>query len=206
MARRQAAATSWTHSRTSRTVPAAGIEPAPSRLQRDARPSSCTGAFLYPLFTIPSPLPSIPGRSRTCMNLRLRRAACIRHTPGISIVVSASARTRTRNSTFEASHDLRFTTKASNVAASFPTCRFQAIDDVAIRGRIESASWKTCRHVRTVDRGGNRTLICRVQAGRLPVRRHAQNFPCRRAAGMCTRRSPRRCQWPRWESNPRLPA
>jgi hypothetical protein len=30
--------TSWT-----RAVPAAGIEPAPSRLQRDARPSSCAG-------------------------------------------------------------------------------------------------------------------------------------------------------------------
>ena len=27
--------------------------------------------------------------------------------------------------------------------------------------------------LRTVDRGGSRTLICRVQTGRLPVRRHA---------------------------------
>jgi hypothetical protein len=31
-------------------------------------------------------------------------------------------------------------------------------------------------HSRTVDRGGSRTLICRVQAGRLPVGRHAHSF------------------------------
>ena len=38
------------------------------------------------LATVHCSLPSsgIPGRSRTCMNLRLRRAACIRHTPGMS--------------------------------------------------------------------------------------------------------------------------
>jgi hypothetical protein len=54
---------------------------------------------------------SIPGRSRTCMNLRLRRAACLRHTPGI--IVSTPARNRTWTCSFGTSHDVRFTTRAA---------------------------------------------------------------------------------------------
>ncbi len=54
---------------------------------------------------------SIPGRSRTCMDLRLRRAACFRHTPGIT--TSTSTRNRTWTSTFGGSRDVPFTTEAS---------------------------------------------------------------------------------------------
>ena len=72
---RQAAgcqATSWTQA-----VPAAGIEPAPSRLQRDARPSSCTGMKQCQT--------QYPWQESNLHNFRLRRAACLRHTPGITI-------------------------------------------------------------------------------------------------------------------------
>lgn len=162
------------------TVPAAGIEPAPSRLQRDARPSSCTGnsstrasggdrthtvrltravldhpsiagdsdrvaggsrTHTTPVHSrVPLPLwvrPQYPRQESNLHNLRLRRAACLRHTPGISFDCEfriadcglnrrpfsirnpqspirnsiTSARIRTRNSTFEASHDVRFTTE-----------------------------------------------------------------------------------------------
>ena len=114
-------ATSWT-----RAVPAAGIEPAPSRLQRDARPSSCTGILQsqrwdsnphtppydsgtrpvehrwldrgWPVGVEPTQPGSQPGPATVWVrpqypwqesnlhNFRLRRAACLRHTPGTRTV------------------------------------------------------------------------------------------------------------------------
>ncbi len=46
------------------------------------------------------------------MDLRLRRAACFRHTPGIT--TSTSTRNRTWTSTFGGSRDVPFTTEASS--------------------------------------------------------------------------------------------
>lgn len=86
-------------------TPAAGIEPASSRLQRDAPPLSCTGK--HPTLREPAVgleptvcrltravpcLSSIAGlgsdtkypwQESNLHNFRLRRAACLRHTPGI---------------------------------------------------------------------------------------------------------------------------
>lgn len=134
-------------------VPAAGIEPAPSRLQRDARPSSCTGIIrasggtrthrfrftgaapglssITGIFSpstlapdlayrvaggsrthttpghsrVPLPLwvrPQYPRQESNLHDLRLRRAACFRHTPGIfrQFWVSSGGWSRTNISGF----------------------------------------------------------------------------------------------------------
>lgn len=60
----------------------------------------------------PRVLPHYPWQESN-LNFRLRTAACLRHAPGIE--VSTPARTRTWTSSFEASHDVLFTTRAVQV-------------------------------------------------------------------------------------------
>src|SRR6516162_1443708 len=65
---------------------------------------------------VPLPLwirPHYPWQESNLHDLRLRRAACLRHTPGINL--STPARNRTWTCSFEASHDLRFTTRAHSL-------------------------------------------------------------------------------------------
>src|SRR5207249_4992317 len=57
--------------------------------------------------------PQYPWQESNLHDLRLRRAACFRHTPGI--IVSTPARNRTWTCSFGGSHDVRFTTRAKKI-------------------------------------------------------------------------------------------
>ena len=102
---------------------------------------------------IPLPLwvrPQYPRQESNLHDLRLRRAACVRHTPGIRI--STPARSRTWASTFGELRDVRFTTRASRSGgwgrtsidgfrARRPTVRRPRKESVAREGVEPSRPW-----------------------------------------------------------------
>ena len=65
---------------------------------------------------VPQPLwvrPQYPRQESNLHDLRLRRAACVHHTPGKTINPGTPARNRTWTCSFGGSHDLRFTPAVS---------------------------------------------------------------------------------------------
>lgn len=108
-----------------RSEPAVGLEPTPSALRE--RRSACRASPAFgrvaggsrthttPVHSrVPLPLwvrPQSPWQESNLHNLRLRRAACLRHTPGTTS--STPARSRTWTCSFGGSHDVLFTTRVT---------------------------------------------------------------------------------------------
>ena len=82
-----------------------------------------------------------PWQESNLHNLRLRRAACLRHTPGM--IISTPARSRTWASTFGESRDVRFTTRAQANSGGWNranTCGVKARRPAVRRPRNGSAA------------------------------------------------------------------
>ena len=134
--------TAWPSGPSVTKEPAVGLEPTHSALQE--RRSACRAApasfrvaggsrtHTNPVHSrVPLPLwvrPQYPWQESNLHDLRLRRAACFRHTPGI--IVSTPARNRTWTCSLGESHDVRFTTEAwsrsSGGWSRANTCGFRA--------------------------------------------------------------------------------
>ncbi len=163
-------------------VPAAGFEPAPFRSSggRSYR-LSYAGMGLSRRRDSSPHTPSEEGGARPLGRRRLLSGWPVgveptqpRFTAGsryrFEFGHSAPTWTRTRNSAFAGPRDVRFTIEAITVPRP-------GVEPGPAPSKGAMMSLSPPGHLSPVDRGGSRTLICRVQADRLPVRRHARIEP-----------------------------